>query len=301
MTTKVKLNQIYPVPASASNSELTGTPTAPTPATNDDSTKIATTAYVKSNCSNYLPLTGGIVTGKVTINKDSGTGPSDGSLTITGSRQNYAIQIQTGAVTKGTAPASTLYNGIEFYGTAMDTFSNRLAILEHKTTTGNVNSLCMIAYNLTSATNTNTCTISCNVDASGNAYTYAPTPATTDNSTKIATTAFVKAQGCNVDSSSIGTDGYIRFTNGLQLQWGQVNQNNSSSDAGTSVTFTKAFSSEPRIFVDTSWGGKYKMTLGLQVFNRSATGFSVISPSYNGTNLVYDTGGISWFAIGPWS
>ena len=107
-------------------------------------------------------------------------------------------------------------------------------------------------------------------------------------------------QGAQEDSSSIGQNGWIRFANGLQLHWGQVDQSNSSSDAGTSVTFTKAFSSEPRIFVDTSWGGKYKKTIGLQVFNRSAAGFSVISPSYNGTNLVYDIGVISWFAIGPW-
>lgn len=163
------------------------------------------------------------------------------------------------------------------------------------------NAIGLYVYDPTENTSTNSkARIQVGYNQNG-AYTYAPTPATTDNSTKIATTAFVKAQGCNVDSSSIGTDGYIRFTNGLQLQWGQVNQSNSSSDAGTSVTFTKAFSSEPRIFVDTSWGGNYKMTLGLQVFNRSATGFSVISPSYNGTDLVYDTGGISWFAIGPWS
>jgi hypothetical protein len=48
MTTKLKLNQVYPVPAQASNSELTGTPTAPTPATANSSTNIATTAYVKA-------------------------------------------------------------------------------------------------------------------------------------------------------------------------------------------------------------------------------------------------------------
>lgn len=47
MPTKLKIKQVYPEPASSSNSNLTGTPTAPTPATNDDSTKIATTAYVK--------------------------------------------------------------------------------------------------------------------------------------------------------------------------------------------------------------------------------------------------------------
>lgn len=42
----------------------------------------------------------------------------------------------------------------------------------------------------------------------------APTPAVGDNSTKIATTAFVQG------SSSIATNGYMRFPNGIILQWG---------------------------------------------------------------------------------
>ena len=73
MPTKLKLSQVNPTPASASNSTLTGTPTAPTPSTNDDSTKIATTAYVKDNLDNYsttstiqstyLPISGGAITG----------------------------------------------------------------------------------------------------------------------------------------------------------------------------------------------------------------------------------------------
>ena len=75
MTTKVKNTQINPIPASASNSALTGTPTAPTPSVSDDSTKIATTAYLKDNLENYsttseiestyLPLSGGTLTGSL--------------------------------------------------------------------------------------------------------------------------------------------------------------------------------------------------------------------------------------------
>ena len=40
---------------------------APTPNTSDNSTQIATTAYVKSNLDNYLPLTGGTISGTLTI------------------------------------------------------------------------------------------------------------------------------------------------------------------------------------------------------------------------------------------
>ena len=45
---------------------LTGTPTAPTPSTADNSTTVATTAYVKSNLSSYAPLASPALTGTPT-------------------------------------------------------------------------------------------------------------------------------------------------------------------------------------------------------------------------------------------
>ena len=47
---------------------FTGDPKAPTPATADNDTSIATTAYVKANLANYLPLTGGTLSGNLTVN-----------------------------------------------------------------------------------------------------------------------------------------------------------------------------------------------------------------------------------------
>lgn len=46
---------------------LSGTPTAPTPTTGDDSGKIATTAFVAATAEKYLPLDGGVLTGAVTF------------------------------------------------------------------------------------------------------------------------------------------------------------------------------------------------------------------------------------------
>ena len=43
--------------ATLASPALTGTPTAPTPNTTDNSTKVATTAYVKNNLGNYAPIT----------------------------------------------------------------------------------------------------------------------------------------------------------------------------------------------------------------------------------------------------
>lgn len=45
---------------------FTGTPTAPTPTAGDDSTNIATTAFVQAELADYLPLSGGTMTGNIT-------------------------------------------------------------------------------------------------------------------------------------------------------------------------------------------------------------------------------------------
>ena len=54
----------------------------------------------------------------------------------------------------------------------------------------------------------------------------APTPASTSNSTDIATTAFVKSvlssSGNGLATFSKGQTGYYKFNNGLIIQWGRV-------------------------------------------------------------------------------
>lgn len=85
--------QIAPIASPA----FTGNPTAPTQDKTDDSTKLATTAYVKAVVADYLELTGGSVTGDVGITGDlSVTGAITGDLTgnVTGN--------VTGAATSAT-------------------------------------------------------------------------------------------------------------------------------------------------------------------------------------------------------
>ena len=175
MPTKLKLSQI--------NQTIASTVV-------DNPNAIATKGYVTSN---YVPLNGGTLSGAITIRKDNGSGPSSYGILLTGGAQNHAICIQNTNVTKGTAPASTVYSGVDFYGnTNISSYTHRLGVLEQSVNSSNLSSMSMIANGLSSATDTTTCTISCFVDSSGNAYTAAPTPATSDNSTKIATTAYVK-------------------------------------------------------------------------------------------------------------
>lgn len=65
------------------------TVTAPTPGANDNSTKVATTAFVNTKASNYLPLAGGTMTGKLKLNV-----PDD--LTIANNADNKILSIGGG-------------------------------------------------------------------------------------------------------------------------------------------------------------------------------------------------------------
>ena len=71
------------------------------------------------------------------------------------------------------------------------------------------------------------------------------TPASSDNSTRIATTAFVKAlvgaaNNGGIVSANLAQNGYVKFANGFILQWGT--NSSSSSLASISVTFPIAVS-----------------------------------------------------------
>lgn len=107
----------------------------------------------------------------------------------------------------------------------------------------------LLARNAVTGSEVN-CAISCNVDKDENAYTSAPTPATSDSSTKIATTAFVKAQGyigsanltiCHVVVQTYvnGTNWYRIWSDGWIEQGGRVSI---SQDTQTTVTLLKTFS-----------------------------------------------------------
>ena len=64
---------------------LTGTPTAPTPASDDNSTALATTAFVVTALGTYLPLSGGTVTGELDINAGTGVASRIAGLVQEGS------------------------------------------------------------------------------------------------------------------------------------------------------------------------------------------------------------------------
>lgn len=211
---------------------------APTPATNDSSTKIATTANVDAKITaQAVKLSGNQTVGGV---KTFTSQPI--TLTSGGDCRFYS---KTSAYAQGTAPANDIYGGYRF----LDKNGVEIATCYGKISTNNVSS-CHLWVKSPVAGSTSSNSVGINCDANGNFYTYAPTPATSDNSTKIATTAFVKNQGY-VASSSLtacqvvtqtyvsGTNWYRVYSDGWIEQGGRVSI---SQDAQTTVTLLKAFS-----------------------------------------------------------
>lgn len=216
MTTKLKLNQVYPIPASASNSELTGTPTAPTPSTSDDSNKIATTEYVKNNLSNYLPLSGGELTGNFY-----------GKPYVDPDDENIMFICKDPLIAKGTIPETSHWFtlGMATDNTGSPTNAHKFGQVETSVLTSGVTETSLSAFKNESGS-TISASISVGYDSSGNAFTKAPTPATTDNSTKIATTAYVKSNLNNYLPLTGGTiSGTLTIgTSGCTLSYNSTNK-----------------------------------------------------------------------------
>ena len=131
-----------------------------------------------------------------------------------------------------------------------------------------------------------------------------PTPATSDNSTKIATTEFVrnlinqfKNDGTlgGIVGGSLTQNGWVKFSNGLILQWGYFNQN-SFSDKTYTVSFPIVFTNTLYIVTAIDKGKGDSSYSG-------GNGGNCIQ-SYTTTNFTYFSGfdanreGVLWFAIG---
>ena len=99
--------------------------------------------------------------------------------------------IKSTGITRGTAPSSAQTFGISF----ADNNNKYIGNIYGQYATDKSTYVGLYAYKGTTTSNGDNAYLRVGYDASGNVYTSAPTPATADNSTQIATTAFVKAQG----------------------------------------------------------------------------------------------------------
>lgn len=176
-----------------------------TPATSDNSTQIATTAFVKAqgyltshqSLSNYVTLNG-----NQTI---SGTKTFTANQIISGASK--ILQIKNTNVTRNTAPSANV-NTIVVNG--LDSAGKNLWGLYNTWTTGKANEIQLLAYKGSTTDNTYT-SIGVGYDTSGNPFTRAPTPATSDNSTKIATTAYVNNKHVVVSTLPASPDANVFY------------------------------------------------------------------------------------------
>lgn len=129
-----------------------------------------------------------------------------GSKTFVSTLQTTTnIVYKRNAITKGTNPEST--QNWQFFFADKNGSGDANALGKIQTSVDSTGLVTTSMYALKNASGTSSARIAICYPSSGSAYTYAPTPATSDNSTKIATTAFVKAQGYALDSDVVKLTG----------------------------------------------------------------------------------------------
>ncbi len=229
---------------------------------------------------------------------DSGVVKTSGDQNIAGVKKfanNHSLVVRNPNITKGTNPSARQYWNIGFTDTNSADYKDRLGVIECYLD-ANGNSQMQIKAYKNEAQSTATEYIGVTYPASGSAYTYAPTPATSDSSTKIATTAFVNnwvnANTSEVDvvtAYSLGQNGYIKFSNGVIIQWGTT----TSAAAATAITLPTAFSNTDYSVTITSVGnsGVYQRLISSST-PKSTTGFTTYA-SGGAASLNF-----SWQAIG---
>ena len=210
-----------------------------------------------SHTHSYLPLSGGTLTGQL-------------------NRQNTGI-------TKGTNPSSTAYWEIyncDKNGTAYK--ANCLGLIGTSLTSAGVVTTYIRAIKNTANVDTN-CSLGCIYDTANSAgYTFAPTPAANDNTTKIATTAWVQTF-CGT------TKGYLTSHQSLSNYSTKANTVKSLSISGKTITVTPGS------------GSAYTLTTQDTVYTHptSAGNKHIPSGGSSGQYLKYSSSGTATWANLP--
>lgn len=279
----------------ASNINFTGTPTVPTPTTNDNSTKIANTKYVKDNLVSYAPLnnptfTGGIILAPKT-NVEGGavrfTSPSKPTSYFywqahdpTGQSWKYTARLVT--VWQNATNVNTISEPIRIKG---DENGNITETYIHKGVTD------------TPATNENSNRMATTFWVRQVAYTKAEV----DNSLNLKadkSTTYTKTEvntALNFPNSKT-TNGYTYLPNGLIFQWGYTDEGNGIQKPSVStfpIAFPNACLNVTGTMINDDGNINFDTHLQLRYFNKTQVNFFIKAGASIFHNLSYN-----WFAIG---
>ena len=247
------------------NTNFSGTVTAPsfngtaTKATQDSAGQTINTTYVKGVTANNATLTitkGNGSTSTTTVNNVSRAEYSD----RVGTNAGYTGSTTGSSLKGGLSQASIYNNSFPFaYGNLIsvkNSGANQIA-LEWSGTTGAVGRVAVrSARDAALGTWSAWRYLAYTESPAFSGSPTAPTPGTSDNGTRIATTAFVQSLinslkgsiGGTIVASNLAQNGYVKFSNGLILQWGNlsgsVTSGSSDGQINTSyvnfpISFTK--------------------------------------------------------------
>lgn len=124
------------------------------------------------------------------------------SQTITATKTISANLNFSTTYTRGTAPSSTVYKDLFDY---KDSAGNRICLFESSVATNKSSLNAIYAYNTSVASGGNIGYLGIGSKADGTVFTYAPTPSASDNSTQIATTAWVTAKNYLTSHQSLSS------------------------------------------------------------------------------------------------
>lgn len=229
------------------------------------------------------------------VNKSGDT--MTGNLIIEGSQKSFATRSTDLDYT--TRPSTAIISAFR----NIDKNNKILGDVRFERTTDGVQWTRILARNCMTGSEV-TANMGVAVGADGKGYTYAPTPATGDNSTKIATTAFCKnmattTKATTTSSASVtrpawivqnyvnGTSWYRVWSDGWIEQGGSPNYGGNTS---TTVTFLKAFSNTNyTITVAHARGSGWTNGANANFYDKTAK-----------TVAIYqcDGTGVSWYACG---
>ena len=201
--------------------------------------------------SNNAITSGAVHTALSSKADDSAVAHKTGAETFTGNKTLQASNDDAWLIKKANGDYTDVAPTIQVAGAFRVTDKNEkiMGDVRFIRTTAGLQTATLVARNAASGSE-KSCTISCNVDKDGNVYTSAPTPVSSDNSTKIATTAWVTSKVSSATTAGLsechvvvtkyrsGTNWYRVWSDGWIEQGGYLKVDSN----GQLLTFLKPFS-----------------------------------------------------------